>query len=291
MTDISVLTPSYGYGRFIADAVESVLWQPPMAVEHVVQDGGSDDETVGVLKRYSDRLVWASEADAGQSDALNMALARATGRWIAWLNADEFYLPGALATLVRQAERAGADVVYGDCVFVDANGRIERLLPQHRFSAKILREYGCYIPSNTALIRRSVLGDAPWDPTVRRIMDWDLYLNLLRRGARFSHVAYPAAAFRAHHERVTSKPPSDFEEENEVASRYGLPRDVWDRWRASRVGRWLHPVYKAAGGAYFRQLRVRSLRGRDLRWFSDPRGLETFEELLRRAYPFQGGRR
>jgi glycosyltransferase involved in cell wall biosynthesis len=288
---VSVLTPSFGYGRFIADAIQSVHNQGGVSCEHIVQDGGSQDETLEVLSRFEGKVVWASEPDQGQSDALNKALAKASGTWIAWLNADEFYLPGALATLVWQAERAGVDVVYGDCVFVDADGRIERLLPQHRFSAKILREYGCYIPSNTVLIRRSVLGDAPWDPTVRRIMDWDLYLNLLRREARFSHVAYPAAAFRAHDERVTSKPPSDFEEENEVASRHGLPRDVWDRWRASRVGRWLHPVYKAMGGAYLRQLRAHSLGGRDLRWFSDPRGLEAFEELLRRAYPLQGGRR
>ena len=291
MPGVSVLTPSYRYVRFIEDAIESVVRQDRLAVEHVVQDGMSDDGTLDILKRYGDRIVWTSEPDQGQSDALNRALAKATGTWIAWLNADEFYLPGALATLVRQAERAGADVVYGDCVFVDAGGRIERLLPQHRFSAKILREYGCYIPSNAVLIRRSALGDAPWDPTVKRIMDWDLYLKLLRGGARFSHVTYPAAAFRSHDERVTSKPPPDFEEENEVTSRYGLPRDVWDRWRASRVGRWLHPVYKAVDGAYTRQLRARSLRGRDLRWFDDPRGLETFEELLRRAYPFQSRRR
>jgi glycosyltransferase involved in cell wall biosynthesis len=287
--DISVLTPSYGYGHFIADAVESVLGQQPMAVEHVIQDGGSDDGTVGVLKRYGNRLAWASETDAGQSDALNRALVRATGRWIAWLNADEFYLPHALPTLMEHGEQAGVDVVYGDCVFVDRDGRIDRLLPQHRFSAKILREYGCFIPSNAVLIRRPILGDAPWDPTVKRIMDWDLYLKLLRRGAQFSHVAYPAGAFRVHDESLSSKPPN-FEEKNEVSSRYGLPRDFWDRWRASRVGRWLHPVYKALGGAYIRELRARSLRGHDLRWFDDHRGRKTFEALLRRSYPLQRGR-
>jgi hypothetical protein len=184
-----------------------------------------------------------------------------------------------------------ADIVYGDGVFVNGDGRIDRLVPQHAFSAKILREYGCYIPSNAVLIRRAVLGDTPWDPGLKRIMDWDLYLKLLQRGARFSHVAYPAAAFRAHEDRVTSKPAGDSTEEDEVASRYGLPRDLHVRWRASRFGRWLHPVYKAAGGAYIRQLRARALHGRDLRWFSDPRGLETFEALLQRSYPFRSGRR
>src|SRR5687768_16684453 len=129
MTDVSILTPSYGYGRFISDAIESVLRQDRLTVEHIVQDGGSDDETVEVLKRFDDRIVWASEPDAGQSDALNKALARATGTWIAWLNADEFYLPCSLATLLEHGERTASDVVYGDCLFVDVQGRIERLLP------------------------------------------------------------------------------------------------------------------------------------------------------------------
>lgn len=283
--DISVLTPSYRYGRFVADAIASVLGQDSASVEHVVQDAGSDDETLDVLRRFDPLINWMSEPDEGQSDALNKALWKAGGRWIAWLNADEFYLPHALSTLMTHAERTGSDVVYGDCVFVDEQGRIERLLPQHRFSAKVLREYGCYIPSNAVLIRRSILGDAPWDPMVKRIMDWDLYMKLLERGARFSYIAYPVGAFRAHAERVTSRPPEDHDEENEVASRYGLPRDVYIRWRASRLGRWLHPAYKAAAGAYVRQFRARPLHGRDLRWFSDPHAAETFEELLRRCYP------
>jgi glycosyltransferase involved in cell wall biosynthesis len=289
MTDVSVLTPSYGYGRYIEDAIDSVLGQHDVSVEHVVQDGGSDDETVDILKRF-DGLVWASEPDEGQSDALNKALARAGGRWIAWLNADEFYLPRSLAALVEHGERTGADVVYGDCVFVDGGGRVERLLPQHRFSARILREYGCYIPSCAVLMRRGVLGNDPWDAAVKRIMDWDLYLKLLAQGARFTHLAYPVSAFRAHADRITSRPAESYGEENEVASRYGLPSDVYVRWKASRVGRWLHPVYKVLGGAYLRQLGARPLQGHDLRWFSDPRGRETWDALMRRCYPSGRGR-
>ncbi len=117
-------------------------------------------------------------------------------------------------------------------------------------------------------------------------MDWDLYLKLVAQGARFSHVAYPVSAFRAHADRITSSPPANYDEENEVSSRYGLPRDVFVRWRASRIGRWLHPVYKAFGGAYLREFRAQPLRGRDVRWFSDPRAREIWETLMRRCYPF-----
>ena len=284
MTDVSVLTPSYGYGRFIADAIESVLFQEGVSVQHVVQDGLSQDETVDVLSRFEGRILWASEPDRGQSDALNKALAKAGGRWIAWLNADEFYLPGSLSTLVKHGERMAADIVYGDCVFVDGHGDVERLLPQHRFVARILREYGCFIASNTVLIRRSVLGDAPWDPTLERIMDWDLFMNLLTRGARFTHLRYPVGAFRAHADRITAKPPSDDEEQSEVASRYGLPRDVRERWRATRRGRWLHPVYKVIDGAYVRQAGARSLHGRNIRWFASAAARDTWVSLIRNCY-------
>jgi glycosyltransferase involved in cell wall biosynthesis len=284
MTDVSVLTPSYGYGRFIADAVESVLCQEGVSVQHVVQDGLSRDETVDVLGRYDGRIVWASEPDRGQSDALNKALSKANGRWIGWLNADEFYLPGSLATLVEHGERMAADIVYGDCIFVDVDGNVERLLPEHRFVGRILRDYGCFISSNAVLIRRSVLRDAPWDPSLKRIMDWDLFMSLLTRGMRFSYLSYPVGAFRAHDDRITSKPPSSSHEENEVASRYGLPWDVHERWRLSRRGRWLHPVYKFIDGAYVRQLEARSLRGRDLRWFASAAARETWLSLMRKCY-------
>ena len=284
MTDVSVLTPSYGYGRFIADAIESVLFQEGVSVQHIVQDGLSRDETVDVLSRFEGRIMWASEPDRGQSDALNKALAKASGRWIAWLNADEFYLPGSLAMLVEHGERMAADIVYGDCVFVDADGNVQRLLPQHRFNARILREYGCFVPSNAVLIRRSILGDAPWDPTLRRIMDWDLFMNLMARGARFVHLFYPVGAFRVHDDRITAKPPPDGEEHSEVASRYGLPRDVRGRWRASQRGRWLHRAYKVIDGAYVRQVGARSLRGRSIRWFAIAEARETWVSLIRRCY-------
>jgi glycosyltransferase involved in cell wall biosynthesis len=284
MTDVSVLTPSFGYGRFIADAIESVLSQEGVSVEHVVQDGLSQDETVDVLRRFEGRIVWTSEPDRGQSEALNKALSKATGSWIGWLNADEFYLPGSLAMLVEHGERTAADIVYGDCVFVDADGNVQRLLPQHRFNARILREYGCFVPSNAVLIRRSILGDAPWDPTLRRIMDWDLFMNLMARGARFAHLFHPVGAFRVHDDRITAKPPPDSEEQSEVASRYGLPRDVRERWRATRRGRWLHRVYKVIDGAYVRQVGARSLRGRNIRWFASAEARETWVSLIRNCY-------
>lgn len=274
MPDISVLTPSYGYGQYLADCVDSVLRQPGPTLELVVQDAGSTDATTQVLEGYDDpRVHWTTEPDEGQSDALNRALGRARGEWIAWLNADEFYLPGALSALHSSAMRTGADVVYGDAVFVDAEGRLNRLAPQHRFSRKVLAEYGCYISTCAVLMRREALGTEPWDVTARRRMDWDLFMRLATRGRRFVHLPYPVGAFREHDERVTASAWHEWKEEDgRLAARYGLPEHHLERWRASRVGRWLHPVLKLTDGAYLRQLRARRLEGQDLRWFRSEQG-------------------
>lgn len=277
--DVSVLTPSLGYGRFIEDAIRSVSGQRGLSIEHVVQDGGSTDGTIDVLRRYSDRLEWVSEADEGQSDALNRAFARSNGRWVAWLNADEFYLPDGLATLVRHGDRTGADVVYGDNVFVDAEGKMVRLLPQHPFSHAILRLYGCFISSSSTIFRRSALPDTPWDLEARMIMDWELFLNLASRGARFSHVRYPVGAFRRHPEQVTARSSREFGDEYaRVFDRYGIDR------RRRRWGRWLHGAAKAGTGAYRRQRRAEPFRGRPMRWFDDGEGAESFDALLAVTY-------
>lgn len=275
---MTVLTPSLAYGRFIEDNILSVLGQEGVSTQHVIHDGGSTDQTLTVLRRYDHAIEWTSEPDRGQSDALNKALGKASSRWIAWLNADEFYLPGGLAELVRRGDATSADVVYGDNVFVDERGCVARLLPQHPFSALILRLYGCYIPSSSTIFRRSFLPAEPWDTSIRMMMDWDLYLRLSSQGARFQKVNYPVGAFRRHQSQVTARA-SDFGDEY---ARLFARHDISPSSR--RWGPWLHQAYKLTTGAYVRQLRARRFRGLELLWPSDDSGRETFEALLRTCY-------
>jgi glycosyltransferase involved in cell wall biosynthesis len=159
--DASVLPRSYGHGRFIGDALQSVIRQERVMVEHIVQEADSQDETIDFLRSHGDRLRWRSEPDRGQADALNKALHLARGRWIAWVNADEFYIPGALRTLVATGEKSGADVVCGDAAYVDADGRLRRLGPQHGYSRFLLRHCD-------TIFHRSVLGEDPWDVGMSR---------------------------------------------------------------------------------------------------------------------------
>lgn len=90
---ISVLTPSFRSGKSIERAILSVINQNYTDFEHIIIDGGSMDETLGILQKYS-HLKWISEPDKGQSDAMNKAFALSTGDIIVYLNADDYFEPG-----------------------------------------------------------------------------------------------------------------------------------------------------------------------------------------------------
>src|SRR5215469_8830813 len=113
---VSVVTPSYNQGRFLERTIRSVLTQEGCGpIEYFVMDGGSRDESVDILRRYSDALEWVSEKDRGQADAVNKGLARATGDVIGWLNSDDVYYPGAIrAACDSFAAHPEADLVYGE---------------------------------------------------------------------------------------------------------------------------------------------------------------------------------
>jgi len=97
---ISIVIPSLNQGQYIGKALESILEQQYPSVEIIIIDGGSNDDTLEVIKRYDQYITyWVSEADNGQSDAINKGLAQATGDIINWLNSDDYYCPGALATV------------------------------------------------------------------------------------------------------------------------------------------------------------------------------------------------
>lgn len=102
---VSVITAVFNGNDCIAKCIESVLSQDYPHIEHIIVDGGSKDGTVETIRRYGDRLaLWISEPDSGVYDAWNKGLQLARGEWIAFLGADDVYLPRAIGTYMKLAK-------------------------------------------------------------------------------------------------------------------------------------------------------------------------------------------
>lgn len=266
-----IATPTRNYGRFLADAIRSIRAQRHVHVRHHVQDASSNDGSVELLQDSGwDGLSFTSEPDRGQCDALNRAfrLVPDDAQYLGWLNADEFYLPNAL-TIVRRAfeQDPSLDVVYGDAIYVDEHGRVQRLVAQHRFSETVLKSMAhLYINTSSTFFSRQLLSDGQLrlDEEFRQTMDRELFLRLRQSGRRFGYLPVPLSGFRVHEAQLTKLQGSDLAdaEHHRIEEQFGFKAH-------RRVGRLVHRAHKLANGAYLRESRMRRLRGRSLRWFAD----------------------
>ncbi|WP_018343007.1 glycosyltransferase family 2 protein [Cytophaga aurantiaca] len=115
---ISIVTPSFNQGQFIEQTIDSVLSQNYSNLEYFIIDGGSTDNTVEIIKKYSKHLThWVSEADHGQSHAINKGLRLSTGDVFNWLNSDDYYEPNTL-------DFVGKQFMQKDCLVLCGRSRI-----------------------------------------------------------------------------------------------------------------------------------------------------------------------
>src|SRR5258707_11139569 len=141
---ITVVTPSFNQGRFIEEAIESVVEQNFSSVEHLIVDGGSNDETLNILKQRSEaptwkHVKWVSEPDSGQSAALNKGFRLATGEIIGWLNSDDRYRAGCFEAVAQAfALNPEVDIVYGDYTVIDETGSVVKTCREIEFNRLVL---------------------------------------------------------------------------------------------------------------------------------------------------------
>jgi glycosyltransferase involved in cell wall biosynthesis len=200
---VSIVTPSFNSGRFLEETIRSVLDQDYPRIEYLVMDGGSTDGTLDILRRYAGHLQYVSEADHGQTDAVNRGFGLSHGSIFAFLNADDTYLPGAVSAAVRAfREDPELGAVYGDAWHVDQDGRRISPYPVEPFSPERLARR-CFICQPAAFLHREAFQAAGMlDPTLRFALDYDLWIRVSRR-YRMKKIDAFLATSRMHHENKT----------------------------------------------------------------------------------------
>lgn len=198
---VSVVIPSLDQARFLSAAIDSVLSQDHRPLDLLVMDGGSRDGTVDALRGYGRAVRWVSAPDAGQAAAINAGWRSSGGEVIAWLNADDVYLPGAVSAAVDALQAdPGLDVVYGDAHYCDEDGRFLRAYPAEDFDyARLLGRAVCFLPQPATFLRRRVLEKGGGlDESLHYALDLEYWLRLGASGRRFRHLPVALAALRLH---------------------------------------------------------------------------------------------
>jgi glycosyltransferase involved in cell wall biosynthesis len=226
------VTPSYNQAQFIEETIRSVLLQGYPNLEYIIIDGGSDDGSIHIVRKYEQWLSsWLSEPDGGQSEAINKGFSLATGDILTWLNSDDRLRPGALQAAVEYFLcHPGVGVVYGDYAKIDSEGNSigKYRSPDFDFHHYVVRQY---ITQPAALFRREVWDQiGPLDTSLHYMMDRDLWL---RAALRFSIAYFPfyMADVRLHDAAKTVAQTMNFLYEQErifdqYFARPDLPADV-----------------------------------------------------------------
>lgn len=213
--EVAIVTPSLDQVRYLGACVASVRDQPGVVVEHTIIDGGSSDGTLALLAHLErPGLRWWSGPDAGQADAVNKGIALTTAPVVGWLNADDEYAPGAIAAArdVFEAD-ASIDVVYGDCVEIDAHGREGRVLRARGMDPLHLLRGDFMLYQPTFFFRRSALETlGPLDAGLHLVLDYDLILRAALR-CRSCRIDRVMALHRRHGEAKTSRRALEFHAE------------------------------------------------------------------------------
>lgn len=201
----SIVTPSYNQGGFIEQTILSVLGQGYEQLEYFVFDGGSTDGTVEILRKYDARLgYWQSKRDGGQADAINQGLARATGDIVGWINSDDYYLPGTLATVAARLDPTRPQILAGNCIhlFGESATILGSDVPGlHQQLELRLADY--LIQPSTFWTAAAWKAVGPLSSTLHYVFDWEWFIRAQRSGVEILTTADYFSVYRIHAQHKT----------------------------------------------------------------------------------------
>jgi glycosyltransferase involved in cell wall biosynthesis len=210
---VSIMMPAFNAAEFINQAIDSVLAQTYPHWELIIIDDGSMDETAAIVKANDEsRIRYFYQPNAGEAAARNTALAYMQGELVAFLDADDAYLPDHLSTTISYLnQHPERDAVYTDGYHIDQDGRQLQTLSSRRrgpfeggIFEQVLRASDVFGPPMTMVIRRSLFIEHNLGFDTRIVIgpDWDFQAHLTEH-ANFGYLDRPTCLYRVHTSNIT----------------------------------------------------------------------------------------
>ena len=253
---VSAIIPTYNYARYVAAAIKSVLAQSFKDLEIVVVDDGSTDETTETLRPFAERIRYIPQVHRGLAAARNVGIRVARGRYLAFLDSDDLWLPDKVSMQVARLDAEPAvGVVYCEAVLFDEASQtvIPHSYWSHHPSGRILpwliRQN--VVPSPTPMVRRELFDQVgPFDESLSACEDWDMWIRIAQV-SEFAYVDRVLAEYRVHsanmsldHERMMTNRLRVLEKAFSAAgvspATRRLRRSIFSRWHADYA---LHHFY------------------------------------------------
>jgi teichuronic acid biosynthesis glycosyltransferase TuaG len=216
---VSIIMPAYNADRHVSESIRSVLAQSIGDWELVVVDDGSTDKTRESVEKFvagDKRIRYLARPNGGQAAARNTGLAAARGEVIAFLDADDLWLPEKLELQLDVLKRTNVDLVYTDgYIFSDGDAQwpdeLFNILPGEAQGAEMFRILfaGNRIATLSVLVKKNVLdaaGNFDEDRAFQNCEDYDLWIRLAKKGARFFGMSEKLTRYRRHPGATTYTP-------------------------------------------------------------------------------------
>lgn len=186
---ISIITPSMNQGRFIEKTIRSVIFQNYPKLEYIIIDGGSQDESLEIIRKYEKWITyWVSELDSGQGNAINKGFSHASGDIIAWLNSDDCYTKDAWFHVACQfQENQGCAAIVGGCRRVTPDDRLLNIARPNKLTRDDIVEWsfggsgGFYQPA-TFMASWAVKAAGKIREDLFIAIDYEYWLRLMKIG-------------------------------------------------------------------------------------------------------------
>ncbi len=203
---ITIVTPSFNQGKYLEETILSVIGQDYPNLEYIIIDGGSTDNSVEIIKKYSDKLTyWQSKHDKGQSHAINTGFKKATGEILCWLNSDDAFMPGALNHVAEVFLDKNFDFYYSDIYIIDQRGNRVRRVSAKR-TTFLAQVYGHFaIPQQSSFWTSNIFKVAgPLNEDNKTCMDGEYFINVLKlKNINIVRDHFPVANFRIHPDSIS----------------------------------------------------------------------------------------